>query len=141
MWHVTCDMWHVTHRGRWTFSQNFRSLAHTVREWRCLEDLEEKGSLSKWVNDKGVCRTAPATPGLLITDLAFLYEIYPFFLLQTEINQTKYVDTMYKMSFNEWHLIDGIFDLFICLILKQKPNQKIQHTGSQLTSQKVRIIA
>ena len=41
-WHMTCNMWHVTHGGRWTFSQNFRSLAHTVWEWRCLEDLEEK---------------------------------------------------------------------------------------------------
>ena len=30
MWHMTCDMWHATHGGRWTFSQNFRSLAHTV---------------------------------------------------------------------------------------------------------------
>ena len=37
--HVT---WHVTLGGRWTFSQNFRSLAHTVWEGRCLEDLEEK---------------------------------------------------------------------------------------------------
>ena len=40
-WHVTCDMWHVKDGGRWKFSLNFRSLAHMV------------------------CRTAPATLGLL----------------------------------------------------------------------------
>ena len=32
MWHVTCDMWHVTRGRRWTFPQNFSSLALTVWE-------------------------------------------------------------------------------------------------------------
>ena len=52
MWHVTCDkwhltrdIWHVTLGERWTFSQNFRSPAHTVWKWRCLEYLEEKDHL------------------------------------------------------------------------------------------------
>ena len=32
----------------------------------CFEDLEEKDrSLDQLINDGGVCRTAPATPGLL----------------------------------------------------------------------------
>ena len=34
----------------------------------CIEDLEEKDdSISDLMNDGGDCRTAPATPGLLIT--------------------------------------------------------------------------
>ena len=31
-WHVTCNTWHVTYGGQWTFSQNFSSLALTVWE-------------------------------------------------------------------------------------------------------------
>ena len=71
-WHVTCDTWNMTGGGRWTFSQNFSFPFLTVWEWRYFEDFEEKGdspnqSVSESMNDKGVCRTAPATPGLLIT--------------------------------------------------------------------------
>ena len=66
-WNVTCDMWHVTHGGGWTFSQNFSSLAPTVWDLWCHEDWEEKDrSVSSLINDKTVCRSAPATPGLLI---------------------------------------------------------------------------
>ena len=61
-WHVTRDTWHVTHGGRWTSSQNCRSLAHTVWEWRLVEDLEKKDLLT---NHESVCRTALATLGLL----------------------------------------------------------------------------
>ena len=64
MWHVTrdmlhktSDMWHLTDEGRWNFSQNFRSPAHTVWEWRYLEDLEEKDqSVIELINEEGVCR-------------------------------------------------------------------------------------
>ena len=49
LWHVTCDtghmtrdMWHRTGGGRWTFSQTFSSLALTVWEWRCSEDISTK---------------------------------------------------------------------------------------------------
>ena len=43
-------MWHATHKERWKFSPNFRSLAHMVCEWRCLEDLEEKYHLiNEWI--------------------------------------------------------------------------------------------
>ena len=67
MWHMICDTWHVTPGGRWTFSKHFRSPAYTVSEWRCLEDLEEKDELpNRLMSDEGVCRTAPATLGLLI---------------------------------------------------------------------------
>ena len=45
--------------------QNFRSLALTVWDLWCFEDLEEKDDpINQSVNVRGVCRTAPATPGL-----------------------------------------------------------------------------
>ena len=59
MWHVTRDTWHS-------------SLAHTVCDLGYYEDLEEKAhSLSDWLSNEAVCRTAPATPGLL-TSLHFI---------------------------------------------------------------------
>ena len=67
MWHVTRGMWHLTHGGGLTFSPNFISLALTVWDFWYLEDLEEKDWL---LNYEAVCRTAPATPGLLITIIA-----------------------------------------------------------------------
>ena len=51
-WHVTCDMWHMV--GGWTFSQNVSSLA-------------QLNELINHLMKKGVCRTARATLGLLIT--------------------------------------------------------------------------
>ena len=63
-WHMTGDKWHMTHGVGWTFSKNTSSLALTVLELWCFEDLEEKDQLT---NDEGVCRTARATPGLLIS--------------------------------------------------------------------------
>ena len=52
IWHVTCDMWHVTRDTVWYY-----------------EDLEEKpDSLIQLMNDEAVYRTAPATPGLLNTN-------------------------------------------------------------------------
>ena len=66
-WHVPRDMWHVTVGGRWTFSQNsaFYLLRFVIYDilkiWRKM--------LTQWLNElinyEGVCRTAPATPGLL----------------------------------------------------------------------------
>ena len=42
-----------------------------VWDKECLEDSERKDhSINQSVNDKGVYRTAPATPGLLITPLS-----------------------------------------------------------------------
>ena len=56
MWHVTCDIWHVT-CDTWHV---------TCCDLWYLEDWEEKADrLTDLNNDKGVCRTAPATPGLL----------------------------------------------------------------------------
>ena len=68
-WHVKRDMWHVTCLGGWTFSQNFSSLALTVCDLWYYEDLEEKDDLlTDLINDEAVCRTAPATPGLSISN-------------------------------------------------------------------------
>ena len=75
MWHMTCDMWHLTHHRWWTLCQNFRSLALTIWESWCFEDFEEKDDwLNESINDKGVSRAAPATPGLLISYWGYLDE-------------------------------------------------------------------
>ena len=67
----------MTGGGRWTFSQNFSSLALTVWEWRCLEDIFTKYDLAtQFINQKGVCRTAPATPGLLIIKGPYYHNLY-----------------------------------------------------------------
>ena len=60
----------MTHSVGWTFSQNFSSLALPVWDWECLEDiLTLKNHFNHFntelMNDRGDCRTAPATPGLL----------------------------------------------------------------------------
>ena len=66
-WNVTCDTWHLTGGGRWTFYQNFSSLAPTVWEWRCSEDFQYFQWMNEWTNEwKGVYITAPATLGLVI---------------------------------------------------------------------------
>ena len=79
MWHVTCDtcqmthdMWHMTGCGGWTCSQNFSSLDLTVCDLWYYEDLDEKAHgltdlINYLINYKAVCRTAPATPGLVKT--------------------------------------------------------------------------
>ena len=67
MWQVTLNTWHMTHGGGWTISQNFSSLALTVWDLWCLEDWEENDHrLNESISNKAVCRTAPATLGLLI---------------------------------------------------------------------------
>ena len=59
----SCDMWHMTCLGVWTFSPNFSSLALLVCDLWYFEDLEEKA----------VYRTDPATLGLLKNKHKFLY--------------------------------------------------------------------
>ena len=58
MWHMTHDMWHMDEG--WTFSKNVSFLSLTVWE-------EKADSLTKPMSNTGVCRKAPAIPGLLIT--------------------------------------------------------------------------
>ena len=61
-------MWHMAHRGWWTLSQNFRSLALMVWKWRYFEHYKQKDhQLSKkLINDEGFSRTALAIPILLM---------------------------------------------------------------------------
>ena len=50
-----------------TPGQNFWSLTIMVWMFRCCEDAEQKDHLIiELIINEGVCRTAPATPGLLI---------------------------------------------------------------------------
>ena len=68
-WHMICDLWQVTCDEGWTFSQNFNFLAFMVLEGQWSKDFEKMDVwLAEWMNEliinKGVCRTALATPGL-----------------------------------------------------------------------------
>ena len=55
MWHVSCVTCHVTPICGWTFSQNVNSLAFTVWEWRCSEDISTKDEWpNELLNHKGV---------------------------------------------------------------------------------------
>ena len=71
-WHMTYDMWHMAcdmlwgRGGVWTFSRNFSILALTVCDLWYFWSFWGNGWLTEWMNDKTVCRTAPATPCLLI---------------------------------------------------------------------------
>ena len=77
MGYVTHYTWNVTLGGGWTFSQNFNSLALMVWERHCIEDIWTKGWLYQKVSDRGDCRTAPGTPGLLfIKALADMFNRY-----------------------------------------------------------------
>ena len=65
-WQMTDDTWHMTYSVGWTFSQNFSSLSLPVWDWECLEVILTKVSVTHSM-DRGDCRTAPSTPGLLKT--------------------------------------------------------------------------
>ena len=83
-WHLTPNTWHVICDIWWGVNilLNLSSLALTVWDRQCLEDFERKDhrfneSANESVNDEDVCRTALATPGVLISflDLAFYMAI------------------------------------------------------------------
>ena len=47
--------WHMTCGGKWTFSQNFNSLALPVWDRQCLEDSEQKDHrLNESVNEQSI---------------------------------------------------------------------------------------
>ena len=69
-WHVTCDTWHVTH-GTWHMTCDMLlgvnipskfQLPSSYGLWFMIQDI---GWRTDWLNHKCVCRTAPATQGLL----------------------------------------------------------------------------
>ena len=65
MWHVTCDTWPVM-GGEYCVkfqvpsSNDLGSIVFWI--------FWGKGWLDQWISDRGVCRTARATPGLLIIE-------------------------------------------------------------------------
>ena len=63
---MTPDTWHVTGGWGWTLSQNFSFLALTSLDVMMFWRFGGQGWINESLNDKGVCRTALATPGLLI---------------------------------------------------------------------------
>ena len=80
-WHMTCDTWHTTHSLRWTFSQNFSSLALPVWDWVCLEDILTKGWFIQWINElmTKVIVEQPQLHQILRLGLIYLYQIYEMF--------------------------------------------------------------
>ena len=80
MWHVTCDTLHVTCDIWWGVnilskcklpnSYVFFYLWY-LKIWR--KRLAD--TMTEWINKEGVCKTAPATPGLLII---YIFVIYIF---------------------------------------------------------------
>ena len=65
-WNITCDTWRMTHGEGWIFSKNVPSLALMASVRQCFGDIFTKGHwLTYIIPKKGVCRTAPATPGML----------------------------------------------------------------------------
>ena len=76
-----------------------------------FEDLEEKHELiSELINDGGVCRTAPATPGLLIT---FQKHIALVYFVKTVWDYMFSKTLKDKQNYN-WTHPDSIFKVFLC---------------------------
>ena len=76
MWHLTCDIWHVTYYTRHVTCDMFGEvnipskfqLPSSYWLWfMIIWRSGGKGSLNELMNYEAVYRTAPATPGLLIT--------------------------------------------------------------------------
>ena len=69
MWHVTRDMWHVTRDtlGGMNILSQFQLPSSYWFWFMLLWRYGGKGSLTHWISDEAVYRTAPATPGLLNT--------------------------------------------------------------------------
>ena len=74
MWHVTCDTWPVTCDMLWGVNilSKFQLPSSYGLWFMILWIFGEKAEwltdwMNEWINYEGVCRTAPATPGLLNT--------------------------------------------------------------------------
>ena len=73
-WHLKCDTWHLTH-DMWKMVEgeySHKISAPQLFRFGCNDILKVWRKrmtdwLTDWMSDKGDCRTAPATPGLLIT--------------------------------------------------------------------------
>ena len=85
IWHVTCDMWHVT-RDTWHVTRDTFGGVNILSKfqlpssyrlwfmilWRCGGKGWIAEWMNEWMNDEAVYRTAPATPGLLNTEVLTL---------------------------------------------------------------------
>ena len=68
----------MTHGGNSAFFQNFSSPALTAWDRQYREDSEQKDhSNNESMNEEGVYRTAPATPGL-INIQSYIGPIHPY---------------------------------------------------------------
>ena len=67
---MTPDMWHETHGGGVNILSKCQFPSSNVLGFMISWRLGGKGWMNEWMNDlminKGYCRTAPGTPGLLI---------------------------------------------------------------------------
>ena len=66
MWHMKYETWHMV-RGEHSLKFFAPQLLRFVKDsvLKILEGWLNNESMNEWFNDKGVFRTAPATPGLL----------------------------------------------------------------------------
>ena len=73
---MTHEMQHMSHRGLLALFQNFRSLGLMVWDIRSYEDISTNHELIyESIYDKSVCRTAPATPGLLKYIYKYIFDM------------------------------------------------------------------
>ena len=129
---MICDIWHMA----WGV---FSFLAVKVWERQCFKDWEEMEDLdTEWINYKGVCRTAPATPGLFFTGKRLkLLEVemwigglpfgsgitrFPglgmrhFYILMKDFYETYLWDILWLNWTDDWTRTFKNFDMVIMLI-------------------------
>ena len=73
MWHMTRDMWHGACDMLWWVNilSKFQLPSSYGLWYMIFWRSVGKGSLTDWLNHGGDCRTAPYTPGMLITWLTW----------------------------------------------------------------------
>ena len=119
-WHMTCYMSHMTHRGRWPLCQNFRSLALTVWELWCSEDISTK---DEWLNE-------------LITEV-FVEQPRLHWVCWIQVrNLTLLIACWQRKYFSRNFLVMHYFNLltsvltgFLCLIKYRAAKQILQFVG------------
>ena len=120
MWLVTCYAWHMTSdTGLDTWHMTRDTWHLTSDNWRGVNILSKfqlpssyglgvlmfwrfggKGRVTRLMNDKGVYRTAPTTPGLLISIYMYLCEENLLYDIMITIQVKKYV-TLSHVKFGD----------------------------------------
>ena len=110
MWHVTFDTWHVTH-DTWHMACDMLWRVNILSKFQLPSSyglwfniswrLGGKGWRTDWLNHVGVCRTAPATPGLLIIGTR-----------DTCHGAWHLTQDMWQVSYDTWHkgLVNIVLD-------------------------------